>query len=527
MVKINNWKMHIIGWWIAWLSAAVYLIQEGNIDWKNITIYDKAKAFWGCLDWKYSKKWQGYKMRWIRVFENTAYSCTMDLMSRVPSIGKKKKTIGDKFDKFNSTTSVYFKARLIKAWKILNAKKFTLTLKDRIKLSKLLLIPESRIWWVKIEDYFSKEFFKSNFWYEYSTVFAFQPFHSLMEARRYILRSIHRCQYFDTLEPLQVTEYNQYEDMILPIIDWLKSKWVKFMNNTKISNINFKKVWKYKEIENFIIERNWKNSKINLMEWDYAFITLWSMISNSSIWTMTKAPIQKIEKKSVSRTLWEKIAKNNSDFWNPKNYSNKINKTKWVSFTMTIKDPKVLELFKDLITPDMALTWTTIVDSSWFISLWIHQQQYFLNQEDSTSIIWWYWLNPEKKWNYIKKKMIDCNWKELIEEFVCHLWLQDKLDFILKNSVCIPCLTPFVTAHFMPRNKWDRPKVIPDNSKNFAFLWQYTEIPNDIVFTVEYSIRSAQIAVYWLLWLDKKVTPIYKWIYNIKVMLTAIKTIFR
>lgn len=210
-----------------------------------------------------------------------------------------------------------------------------------------------------------------------------------------------------------------------------------------------------------------------------------------------------------------------------KNYSNKINKTKWVSFTMTIKDPKVLELFKDLITPDMALTWTTIVDSSWFISLWIHQQQYFLNQEDSTSIIWWYWLNPEKKWNYIKKKMIDCNWKELIEEFVCHLWLQDKLDFILKNSVCIPCLTPFVTAHFMPRNKWDRPKVIPDSSKNFAFLWQYTEIPNDIVFTVEYSIRSAQISVYWLLWLDKKVTPVYKWIYNIKVMLTAIKTIFR
>ena len=88
-------------------------------------------------------------------------------------------------------------------------------------------------------------------------------------------------------------------------------------------------------------------------------------------------------------------------------------------------------------------------------------------------------------------------------------------------------MTPFVTAHFMPRKQWDRPKVIPDSSKNFAFLWQYTEIPNDIVFTVEYSIRSAQIAVYWLLWLNKKVTPVYKWIYNIKVMLTAIRTIFR
>ena len=163
-------------------------------------------------------------MRGIRVFEDTAYTCTMDLMSRIPTIKKKKKTIGQKFTKFNENTSVFFRSRLIKSGKILDAKHFHLSLSDRFKIVKLLFINENKIQGLQIKDYFSKEFFTSNFRYEFSTVFAFQPFHSLVEAKRYILRSIHQCQYFDTLEPLKVTEHNQYEDMVLPIIEWLKDK---------------------------------------------------------------------------------------------------------------------------------------------------------------------------------------------------------------------------------------------------------------------------------------------------------------
>jgi myosin-crossreactive antigen len=37
------------------------------------------------------------------------------------------------------------------------------------------------------------------------------------------------------------------------------------------------------------------------------------------------------------------------------------------------------------------------------------------------------------------------------------------------------------------------------NSRNLAFVSQFVEVPEDVVFTVEYSVRAAQMAVYQLL----------------------------
>ena len=54
----------------------------------------------------------------------------------------------------------------------------------------------------------------------------------------------------------------------------------------------------------------------------------------------------------------------------------------------------------------------------------------------------------------------------------------------------------------MPRDYGDRPLPVPKNSKNFAFVSQFVEIPEDVVFTVEYSIRVVQMAVYELLGID-------------------------
>ena len=78
----------------------------------------------------------------------------------------------------------------------------------------------------------------------------------------------------------------------------------------------------------------------------------------------------------------------------------------------------------------------------------------------------------------------------------------------------------------MPRVKGDRPDVIPTGTTNIAFIGQYCEIPDDVVFTVEYSVRSAQTAVYSLLSVDKEVSPIYKAEYNIEVLFKSLATMF-
>nr|WP_319487545.1 oleate hydratase [uncultured Caproiciproducens sp.] len=83
---------------------------------------------------------------------------------------------------------------------------------------------------------------------------------------------------------------------------------------------------------------------------------------------------------------------------------------------------------------------------------------------------------------------------------------------------------PYITSQFMPRVAGDRPDVVPAGSKNFGFLGQYSEIPQDCVFTVEYSVRSAMMAVYKLMNLDKEVEPVYPGQYDIRVLTNAAKT---
>jgi len=86
---------------------------------------------------------------------------------------------------------------------------------------------------------------------------------------------------------------------------------------------------------------------------------------------------------------------------------------------------------------------------------------------------------------------------------------------------------PFIDSQFQPRTPGDRPQVIPEGSTNFAFLGQFVEVPNDCVFTVEYSVRTAQTAVYSLLNLKKNVLPVYDGRHDINVLLHAFNAINR
>ena len=73
----------------------------------------------------------------------------------------------------------------------------------------------------------------------------------------------------------------------------------------------------------------------------------------------------------------------------------------------------------------------------------------------------------------------------------------------------------------------DRPKVVPEGSTNLAFISQFVEIPEDMVFTEEYSVRAARIAVYTLLGLDKKICPVTPHRYDVRTLLKALNTAYR
>ena len=107
--------------------------------------------------------------------------------------------------------------------------------------------------------------------------------------------------------------------------------------------------------------------------------------------------------------------------------------------------------------------------------------------------------------------------------------LIDKKEEILKDIInVIPCMMPYIDAQFQPRKMSDRPEVVPKGSTNFAMISQFVEIPEDMVFTEEYSVRAARIAVYTLFNVDnKEICPVTPYNKDPKVLLKAIIKSFK
>jgi oleate hydratase len=167
----------------------------------------------------------------------------------------------------------------------------------------------------------------------------------------------------------------------------------------------------------------------------------------------------------------------------------------------------------------------TFMDSNWLMSIVLARQPHFIGQPADVNVLWGYGLFVEQEGNFIRKKMSECNGTELLTELLGHLRFEAHRELILATSNCIPCMMPFITSQFIPRVKGDRPAVRPAETTNMAFVGQFCEIPDDVVFTVEYSVRAAQTAVYSLLGLDKQVSPLYKGQYDIGVDFNALKTL--
>jgi oleate hydratase len=85
---------------------------------------------------------------------------------------------------------------------------------------------------------------------------------------------------------------------------------------------------------------------------------------------------------------------------------------------------------------------------------------------------------------------------------------------------------PYIDAQFQRRVQKDRPLVVPHGAENYAFLGQFVEIPEGVVFTVEYSVRAAMTAVYQHFDVDKPIPPIYHGLTDPKVAWSALKTAF-
>jgi oleate hydratase len=362
-------------------------------------------------------------------------------------------------------------------------------------------------------------------------MFAFQRWSSVAAMRRYMKRFIHLLDGMPRLGGILRTKYNQYHTVVVPLQRYLQARGVHFAMATQVIDIDFNLATDKKTASVIhTINKSGNKEHIALGKNDYVFVTNGSITESTANGSWTTAPVLKDKSTSGSWMLWEKIAKKDKAFGNPGVFSDNIDLQKWYSFTATLRDDTFHDYMEDFsgnLNGTGGLV--TMTDSNWLMSIVVARQPHFPNQPKEVKVFWGYGLYPDREGDYVKKKMSECNGEEMLEELWYHLKIQKLMKPVVDAGKvnCIPVSMPFIDSLFMPCAKGDRPDVLPKGATNFAFLGQFAEVPNDCVFTVEYSVRCAQTAVYGLFECEKDVLPVYDSIHKPKVLIKAMKAISR
>jgi len=497
-------KAWLIGGGVGSLAAAAFMIRDGAISGENITIFEALPLMGG------------------RMLTSDNYECTWDLFKSIPSLIRPDRTVFEETMEFNQQHKAHSLARLVDRRRAkVPVESMGFSMEDRLQLLKLSQASEEELGTDRITDWLAPAFFETEFWYMWVTTFAFQPWHSAVEFKRYLLRFALEFTRIETLAGVKRTIYNQYDSLVRPLQAWLAAQGVHLIHDCTVTSIdNADKDGEF-TVTGLHCEHAGKPEFIAVSEGDLVFLQNGSMTDASSLGSMSAAPPKLTKADSSGWMLWENLAKGRPEFGRPEVFNGCIAQSCWESFTVTLKTPAFFNAMTEFTGNEPGTGGlVTFKDSNWLMSVVLAAQPHFANQPVGVQVFWGYALLPDRIGNFIPKAMADCSGAEILDELRGHLRFDAD---VFSEANCIPCRMPYITSMFMPRAHGDRPLPVPPGSKNFAFISQFVEIPEDVVFTVEYSVRAAQTAVYRLLKIERAVPPVTPHARSVKTQLQVLR----
>lgn len=531
---VDKKSAYIIGTGLAGLSAAFYLVRDGQMKGEHIHLLEKLDLAGGSCDGRKDVT-KGFYMRGGREMDNH-FECMWDMFRSVPSIETPNVSVLDEYYWLNKHDPNYSLCRAtINCGEDAHTDKmFKLDRKSAIALSKLFITPEKDLENKKISDVLPDSFWETNFWLYWQTMFAFQKWSSALEMKRYLCRYVHHIDGLPDFSALRFTKYNQYESMILPLTKYLESNGVKIEYGIDVKNVIFESKQNKKVATQIIYENNGQEKTIDLIEDDLVFITNGCCTDTSCYGDQNNAPdLSKIKNgNGESWDLWKNIASqaSNSEFGNPDKFCGNVDLTNWMSATIEVSDENIIKHIINICKRDPRKGKVTtggivtVKDSTenWYLSWTINRQPQFKSQNKNSILVWVYALNTTKPGNFIEKAIKTCTGKEICEEWLYHIGIPtNEIEKYADKCNTTTCYMPYINAFFQPREEKDRPLVVPKESINFAFVGQFAETPRDTIFTTEYSIRTGMEAVYTLLKVDRAVPEVWGSKYDVRELLKA------
>ena len=527
---VDEKAAYLIGSGLAALAAACYLVRDGQMAGERIHILEKDPIPGGACD-GYQYTDIGYVMRGGREMDNH-FECMWDLFRSIPSIETEGVSVLDEYYWLNKADPNYSLCRATEkqGQDAHTDKKFGLSDKAAMEIMKLFFTPDEELYNKRIDEIFDHEVLDSNFWLYWRTMFAFENWHSALEMKLYLKRFIHHVGGLPDFTALRFTRYNQYESMILPMVHYLQEHGVDFQYNTKVVNVEFDIRNGRKAARRIVLQREGRKDAIDLTDNDLVFITNGGCVENSAYGSQNEpAAFNKTIREGGGWDMWRKIAAQDPSFGHPDKFCRDPEQSNWMSATVTTLDRRIVPYIEKICKRDpfsgKVVTGgiVTARDSGWLLSWTINRQPQFRNQPKDQLVIWVYGLFSDKPGDFVKKTMRECTGKEICMEWLYHLGVPvaEIADLAEHSAKTVPVMMPYITAFFMPREKGDRPNVVPDGAVNFAFLGQFAETARDTIFTTEYSIRTGMEAVYSLLDIDRGVPEVWGSTYDVRDLVNA------
>ncbi|MGP6157516.1 MAG: oleate hydratase, partial [Vulcanimicrobiaceae bacterium] len=415
-------RAYLVGGGIGSLAAAAFMIRDGGIPGQSITILEALPVTGGSLDAAGDPN-RGYSMRGGRMFTTDNYECTWGLFKSIPSISAPGKSVYDETVEFNERIKSHSQARLVDRNRAkVPVDSMGFSTHDRLELLRLTDTPEERLGASRITDWLSPPFFKTKFWDMWATTFAFQPWHSSVEFRRYLHRFMLEFTRIETLAGVKRTIYNQFDAMVRPLVSWLQMQGVHVITDCTVTDLSLKTEGGKIVVTGIQCQRAGTRETIAVAEDDFVFLQNASMTDASSLGSMTSTPERRTKKESGGWALWERLAQADEEFGNPSAFNSSIPESFWESFTVTLRDAPFfdkMEAFSGNAAGTGGLV--TFVDSEWLMSMVLAHQPHFAGQPADVQVFWGYALHPDRVGNFVPKPMTDCTGEDILRELCGHL----------------------------------------------------------------------------------------------------------
>jgi oleate hydratase len=518
-----------VGSGLAALAGAAFLVRDGQMAGKRITILEQQPLPGGALD-GINEPDKGFVIRGGREMEEH-FECLWDLYRSIPSLEIDGASVLDEFyrlDKDDPNSSLQ-RATVKRGEDAHTDGLFTLSEQALKELTKLFLATREEMENTRINEVFGDEFLASNFWMYWRTMFAFEQWHSALEMKLYLHRFIHQIAGMPDFSTLKFTKYNQYESLVLPLVKWLQDHGVVFQYNTEVTDVDFDLAAGRKQATRIHWRSQGVEGGVDLSVDDLLFMTIGSLTENSDNGDHHTAAKLDVGP-APAWDLWRRIAAKDGSFGHPDVFCAHIPETKWESATVTTLDERIPKYIGKIAKRDpfsgKVVTGgiVTAKDSAWLMSWTVNRQPHFKQQPKDQIVVWVYGLFVEKAGDYVNKPMQDCTGEEITQEWLYHLGVpvEDIPALAAGGATTVPVMMPYVTAFFMPSQAGDRPAVVPEGALNFAFIGQFAQSrQRDCIFTTEYSVRTPMEAVYTLLDVERGVPEVFNSTYDIRMLLAA------